>query len=177
LKVYACPKCGSKNIRQGTMGDGVLTGYTTKDVCRDCGYQGSPLIFDAEEDYKKFLEGLKKEKEQEIGKNKEKVDCESDLSEKEKQVIDFLKEYDEEKPKKTTPSTWPKNKIWWPEIGIALIIAAAISITGLFDVAVIMGVGGALIYTIIGFISSFVIILFMIAFIEYVIYSLAKSLV
>ena len=44
--IKACPRCGSNNIFQGTMGDGILTGYTTKDVCRNCGYQGTPVAFD-----------------------------------------------------------------------------------------------------------------------------------
>lgn len=60
MEITACPKCGSKKIYQGRMSDGVLTGYTNRKVCRNCGYQGSPIIFDSEKDYKKFLEELKK---------------------------------------------------------------------------------------------------------------------
>ena len=63
MKIYACPKCGSTNISQGTLGEGVLTGYVNKDVCKKCGYHGMPFIFDSENEYKKFLEGLAKEKE------------------------------------------------------------------------------------------------------------------
>jgi len=37
------------------MGNGVLTGYTTKDVRRDCGYQGMPIIFKNINDYNNFL--------------------------------------------------------------------------------------------------------------------------
>ena len=59
MEITACPKCGSKKIFQGRMSDGVLTGYTSKNVCRNCGYQGPPIIFDSEEDYKKFLQGIK----------------------------------------------------------------------------------------------------------------------
>ena len=55
MEINACPKCGSRKIYQGRMGDGVLTGYTSKDVCRNCGFQGMPIIFDSEEEYKKFL--------------------------------------------------------------------------------------------------------------------------
>ena len=40
---------------QGRLGDGVLTGYTSRNVCRDCGYQGMPIYFDNENEYKKFL--------------------------------------------------------------------------------------------------------------------------
>jgi|GEM_PF-822704 len=62
MEIKACPRCGSTEIYQGTMGDGVLTGYTSRQVCRNCGFQGMPLIFNSEEDYKKFLSGLKIEK-------------------------------------------------------------------------------------------------------------------
>ena len=56
MEIYACPKCGSRRIYQGRMGDGVLTGYTSRNVCRNCGYQGMPIIFDSEKEYKKFLQ-------------------------------------------------------------------------------------------------------------------------
>lgn len=55
MEIIACPKCGSRRIFQGQMRDGVLTGYNTRSVCRDCGFQGMPIIFDSEENYKKFL--------------------------------------------------------------------------------------------------------------------------
>ena len=61
MEITACPKCGSRKIFQGNIGDGVLTGYTSRNVCKDCGYQGMPLIFDSDEEYEKFLEGLAKE--------------------------------------------------------------------------------------------------------------------
>ena len=61
MEIIACPNCGSRRIFQGTMGDGVLIGYTFKEVCRNCGYQGMPIIFDSEKEYKKFLkEKIKK---------------------------------------------------------------------------------------------------------------------
>jgi len=62
LEIIACPKCGSRKIFQGRLKEGVLTGYTSKEVCRDCGYQGIPIIFDDVENYKKFLEALNAEK-------------------------------------------------------------------------------------------------------------------
>jgi len=55
MEIEACPKCGSRNIFQGKLGEGVLTGYTSKNVCQDCGYQGMPIIFDSEEEYNNFL--------------------------------------------------------------------------------------------------------------------------
>jgi len=62
MEIIACPNCGSRRIYQGTMGDGVLTGYTSRNVCRNCGYQGMPIIFDSETDYKNFLKRKSKEK-------------------------------------------------------------------------------------------------------------------
>ncbi len=59
MEITACPKCGSRKILQGRLKEGVLTGYTTKDVCRECGYRGPPLIFDDIESYKNFLDSLK----------------------------------------------------------------------------------------------------------------------
>jgi hypothetical protein len=60
--IVVCPRCGSKNIRQGTIGNGVLTGYTSLDVCKDCGYRGIPIVFDSENEYKKFLREIPKTK-------------------------------------------------------------------------------------------------------------------
>ena len=62
MEIFACPNCGSRRIYQGTMGDGVLTGYTSRNVCRNCGYQGMPIIFSSEIDYKIFIKKVKKEK-------------------------------------------------------------------------------------------------------------------
>ncbi len=59
MEILACPRCGSRRIYQGRMRDGVLTGYTSRDVCRDCGFQGMPIIFDSEDSYKKFLKTKK----------------------------------------------------------------------------------------------------------------------
>ena len=77
MNTKVCPKCGSKQIFQGTIRDGVLTGYTTRDVCRDCEYQGNPIIFTSEKDYKKFLINLSKKKNVEI-KSNERVHLQED---------------------------------------------------------------------------------------------------
>lgn len=62
MEIIACPKCGSRRIFQGRLGEGVLTGYTSRDVCRDCGYQGMPIMFDSPKEYQKFLKAHKKDK-------------------------------------------------------------------------------------------------------------------
>lgn len=63
MEIIACPKCGSRKIFQGRLKEGVLTGYTSKEVCRDCGYRGTSIIFDDVENYKNFLKALSAEKE------------------------------------------------------------------------------------------------------------------
>ncbi len=74
MEIKACPRCGSTKIFQGTMGDGVLTGYTSRQVCKNCGFQGMPLIFSNKEEYKKFLKGLEKEKKTQPSKEQPKED-------------------------------------------------------------------------------------------------------
>lgn len=71
MKIEACISCGSRNIRSGTISDGVLPGYTdalAAYVCEDCNHQGIPIVFDSEEEYEKFLEALKKDEQKERGK-------------------------------------------------------------------------------------------------------------
>ena len=62
MEITACPKCGSKHIYQGTIRSGLPTGYTSNYVCKECGYQGMPFIFDNENEYRKFLNTLQKDK-------------------------------------------------------------------------------------------------------------------
>ena len=60
MNITACPTCGSTRIYQGNLSDGTLTGYTTRYVCKQCGYQGMPIIFDSEKDYHNFLKNKQK---------------------------------------------------------------------------------------------------------------------
>jgi hypothetical protein len=84
LVIYACPRCGSRRIRQGALYVGALTG--SKEVCRNCGYQGIPLIFDSERDYHAFL--------QELSSSEQQTD-QTPLSEKDKMVLEYAKEKDQ----------------------------------------------------------------------------------
>lgn len=68
MKIEACISCGSRNIRSGTISDGVLPGYTdglVTYVCDDCNHRGLPVIFDSEEEYEKFLLALREDKKKE----------------------------------------------------------------------------------------------------------------
>ena len=122
MTITACPKCGSRKIFQGRLKEGVLTGYTSKEVCRDCGYHGSPIIFDSMEEYNKFLEGLKAEKE---GKPSKVFKDDEKMSKKEKEVIDFLNDLSEEEKNKTIDDKKPrflKNSLSY--LSVIVIIAS-----------------------------------------------------
>ena len=95
MSITACPKCGGRRIFQGRLKDGVITGYNSRDVCRDCGYQGSPIIFDNIDEYHKFELEKKSNKTLDEIPDDKKLDDEIVLSEKDKEVVDFLKELGE----------------------------------------------------------------------------------
>ena len=101
MEIFACPKCGSRNIHIGTIRDGVLDGYTSRYVCRDCDYQGMPIVFDSEEEYISFLQELKEGKKG--GSKKGKIR----LTEEDKRIVQTLKEdlKGEEKRKKQVEKT------------------------------------------------------------------------
>jgi len=64
MKIRACAKCNSKNIRMAGLGEGTIFGLTSWDmVCEDCGYKGMPIVFDSQEDYEAFLKELKEKQE------------------------------------------------------------------------------------------------------------------
>lgn len=121
MEITACPKCGSRRIFQGRLKEGVLTGYTSNEVCRDCGYHGSPLIFDTIDDYNKFLEGLK------LTKTSDDTYVEDEtieeLSDKEKEVVGFLKEMSEEEKNESIEKKKPKflkNSLIWLSIVVLI---------------------------------------------------------
>lgn len=75
MRIYACPKCGNRNIRRPQLQIGALTGDSF--TCANCSYQGMPVIFETEEEYKKFVKELSKIKDDEyenIDTDKDKID-------------------------------------------------------------------------------------------------------
>jgi len=171
MKITACPKCGSKNISMGTMGSGITFGITSwNEMCKDCGYQGQPIVFDSEKKYKKFLVEVKQkplDKKTELKEEpsvEDEVDEVIDVSQKDKDVVELLQEYEKEKVGKPI---WPKNKVWWPEISVALALAILAYLSGLISETSRMGIDIAILYSILYFAASFVIFLFAIVIIEY----------
>jgi hypothetical protein len=177
MKITACPKCGSTDIEMGTMDTGVTFGVTSwKSVCKECGYHGEPLVFDSKEDYEHFLQGLSKEEESAVCSTEE--DESSQLSKKDKEVVTLLKEEisDENIQKEETNrgEIFSKNKSWWIEIVVALMIAAAIvasyvifSPFGEISISLIYGAFLFILLTVIG--------LFIIVVIEYAFLSIKRS--
>ena len=108
MRITACPKCSSRKIFQGRLKDGVLTGYSDRYVCRDCGYQGSPIIFDNIDEYNKFQIEKKSDKSLDGTHKNQTSDDKIILSDKEKEVVDYLKESDDKSTSeiKTESSTF-----------------------------------------------------------------------
>ena len=177
MKITACPKCGSKDIEMGTMDTGVTFGVTSwKSVCKECGYHGEPLVFDSEADYEHFLQGLSKEEEAALCSTEE--DESSQLSKKDEEVVTLLKEEINEeniqKEETNKGEIFSKNKSWWIEIVIAMMIAAAIAASYVIF-SPFGDISFNLIYGTFLFILLTIIDLFVIVVIEYVFLSIKRS--
>ena len=134
--ILACPRCGSKHIEMGTMNQGVLFGITSwKSVCKNCGYQGEPLIFETEEAYEKFLDGLSKDKaqvpiteSQEATADEIEVEETIGLTPKEKEVVEYAHDVEEESKgaenRKVRAPVFDWTKSWRAEVLVALVISA-----------------------------------------------------
>jgi hypothetical protein len=108
MKITACPRCGSTRIFQGTMSDGTITGITTRQVCRDCGYQGPPLLFDSEEEYQRFKQELRADNEhpaeETTPEGEKQPDEEPELTKEDKEIAALLEETEStpEPPRKSS---------------------------------------------------------------------------
>ena len=122
MEITACPICGSKNIGIGTLGDGIISGLSSwKEVCRDCGYQGSSLLFDSEVEYKKFVDVLLNAKKQTVSQ-KDKTGEEKEFEDQ----IELKKEKNEKievLTKKTMGSQFLKKKSYFLEFILAIVFS------------------------------------------------------
>ncbi|MGB0651584.1 MAG: hypothetical protein ACPGQL_00145 [Thermoplasmatota archaeon] len=66
-RIVCCLRCGSLKLRPLTLSDGLFAdgGELFKWVCDDCHWQGTPIEFDRESDYKAFVAALRDEEEEE----------------------------------------------------------------------------------------------------------------
>jgi len=187
--IHACPRCGSKRIEMGTMNQGVLFGVTSwKSVCKNCGYQGEPLIFETEDAYKKFLEGLSKDKSQfPITESQESATAKSDeseteetpeLTEKDKEVVEYAHDVEEESKgvenHKVRAPVFDETKSWRVEVLVALVISAIWTTVYLsfyaFHFITSFDVLFMFLYTFFYFAAATIVILVVIIIAEYVYY-------
>lgn len=187
--ILACPRCGSKRIEMGTMNAGVLFGVTSwKSVCKNCGYQGEPLIFETEDAYERFLEGLSKDQTQAlIMEDKEsivKTPDESDAQEtpgltgKDKEVVDYAHDVEQESVRKedykVRAPVFDTTKSWRIEVFVALIISAVWTVIYLsfyaFRFFTSLDLLFMFLYTFFYFAAATLVILVVIIIVEYIYY-------
>jgi hypothetical protein len=180
MKIYACPKCGSKNIHIGTLDSGITYGITSWNyTCKDCDYKGMPLIFYSEQDYKQFLKGLLKEIKSrlkfDISDKKEFKEFDLKSTKEDKNIIGFIKklidiESKEEINIKNKPK-WHKNRSWWIEISISFILSGLLLVFYRSSFAMIFNQSNynilLVFYMIIWFFIQAIILLAIIVIIEY----------
>jgi hypothetical protein len=117
VDIKACPRCGSQRIYMGTLKGGVIYGLTSwKMQCRECGYQGQPLLFDTQEAYEKFKEGLASTGGAPV------VSEEVEGEQPDARVAELLKDSEESKP-----AVERKEKSWRWEIAFAIIIGVIVT--------------------------------------------------
>lgn len=57
MDLRACARCASLDLHGQTLGEGLAVGMEgMASVCAECGFQGQPLLFAREEDYRDFRE-------------------------------------------------------------------------------------------------------------------------
>ncbi len=161
MEIRACPKCGSKHIDAGTIGAGIMYGITSwKSMCKECGYQGEPLIFNSEVAYSKFLDGIKNTS------NEEGIELENaleDIDEKENQEIkELIGDLTETSISAAEPLF--EKKRWGIEILISMVIAAVFVV---FPTSTSYDLIGLIMYNMLVFVVMTIMILFGIVIIEY----------
>ena len=163
MRLKVCPRCGSKNIFAGKMSSGILFGVSSwMEECRDCGFKGSPVVFDSEKEYLTFLKQIRSEENEEIEMNTNDID---EISEDISQNID---EVDED------TGHWHSGG-WWIELVVGFLIAVLISFLGIFRNISIFGLGVGIVYTLLEFIIYLIFVIIGIIIIEYILYLIRKK--
>jgi hypothetical protein len=139
----------------GELKAGVIYGVTSWTMqCRNCGYQGQPLIFDSQEDYDKFREGLKESGSAPIPETEEEKPDE--------RIVDLL-----EHTKDVKEAPEPPSKSWRREILVSLIIATIITLIEAPSSFALLG-SIAVLYLVFFFVLAAVVVLVLFIVVEYV---------
>ncbi len=146
----------------GQLKAGIIYGVTSwKMQCRNCGYQGQPLLFDTEGEYEKFLEGLRQSRSAPIPETEEeKPDA---------RVVDLL-----EHTKEPAETLEPKPRSWRAEIIVSLIVAAIMTVVEVPWFVQNLG-SIALIYVFVFMVAATVIMLVVIIVLEYFYHVIARA--
>ena len=164
MKIHACPRCGSQKIYIGTMDSGVTFGITSNNyTCKNCNYNGMPLIFNNKKNYMQFLKGFQKENETKKTNKEEKTKETKEEGEKNEEAIIPEKEI----------THWHGKRSWWIEIILAFLISAALFLYGLPTMINTLDLIFILYYLIVFFIEALV-LLIAIVFFEYIGYLIYK---
>jgi hypothetical protein len=141
----------------GQLKAGVIYGVTSwKMQCRNCGYQGQPLIFDTKEEYGKFLEALKQS-----GTSPAPVP-DTEEEKPDERIVDLLKNTKETETAAEVPS-----KSWRREIIVSLVVAAIVTLieapSAFFQLGAV-----ATLYLVFFFVLATVVVLVIFIVIEYI---------
>ncbi len=148
----------------GTLKGGVIYGLTSwKMQCRDCGYQGQPLLFDTQEEYEKFTESLALP----VGQTPvEEVEGEQPDA----RIVDLLEHTPEHEERPEA-----EEKSWRLEIAISLVVGIVITALEIPSFIQEMAVLTAILYIFFYVVLVSVVTLAAIIVIEYIYRSLRKS--
>jgi DNA-directed RNA polymerase subunit RPC12/RpoP len=65
MEIYACPMCGSKTLIKKYLYDSPIT-YVHESheiyVCKKCGWEGIPISFRTEKQYKRYVDAITRNK-------------------------------------------------------------------------------------------------------------------
>jgi hypothetical protein len=146
------------------MSSGILYGVSSwMEECRDCGYKGSPVIFDSAEEYITFLKNLRKSKKDTASEN---IELSDNISGDNKECDDFLMD---------EGLHWHHGK-WWMELLIAGLLGVLVSFSSVYRNVSIFGFEVGVIYSILEFIIFFIFILIGIIIIEYLIFLIVNRM-
>jgi len=147
----------------GTLKAGIIYGLTSwKMQCRDCGYQGQPLLFDTQEEWEKFKESLALP----VGQTPV---AEVEGEQPDARIVDLLEHTPEHEERPEA-----EEKSWWLEIAVALVVGVVITALEAPSFVQVMGLT-AILYIFFFVILVAVVTLAVIIVIEYIYRSVRKS--
>ncbi len=146
------------------MSSGILYGVSSwMEECRDCGFKGSPVIFESTDEYVSFLKKLRSSK------------CDNSSGKKESNNKELVENKECSDSFTEDDVHWHHGK-WWVELLIAGLLGILVSFSSVYRNVSIFGLGVGVIYSFLEFIIFFIFILIGIVVIEYLIFLVLNNL-